>query len=299
MVYQKLAKKVPNSLPTKSNPWKRLVVFFFLISLLFLFSRHLSSTPSQIRSGLSSIIAPTPTPWKPIENYQPPLIKQSDSYTILFVGDSMTEALGPNFDELRKDLTVYYPQKVFGLFNYGFGSTNIFTVDKRLHETTQYNGQTFPPILGRYSDIVIIESFAYNPLSEYPLQQGLIMQNETLNKIVYDIVSSKPNTLIIFLATIAPSKKFFGQGSVALSPEKRRQWAEERIAYLENHITYAQNHHIPLINVYEKSLDKNGEANLKYINSNNYIHPSAAGIQLISQTIADYFHTNNLLPITP
>jgi len=44
--------------------------------------------------------------------------------TIVFIGDSMTEYLG-NFDELRKYLKHYYPDKKFLLLNYGFSSTNI------------------------------------------------------------------------------------------------------------------------------------------------------------------------------
>jgi hypothetical protein len=270
-----------------------LLLLFILFFVTFLIQYPQITRPNL---GFDSTSSANLIDWKPIENYQPPTIKPSDSYTVLFIGDSMTEALGHNFDELRKTLSIYYPKKEFGLFNYGYGSSNIFSVSKRLHESTQYNGITNPPALDRYSDIIIIESFAYNPPSEYSLDEGLVMQNKTLDKIVFDIVSTRPDTLIVFLATIAPSKTRFGLGVVSLSVEKRKEWAEERAAYLQNHITYARNHNIPLINVYEKSLDKNGEANLKYIDPNNYIHPSYQGVKLISEEIANFFYEKNIVP---
>ena len=39
-----------------------------------------------------------------------------------------------------------------------------------------------------------------------------------------------------------------------LSPEQRKEWANERTAYIKNHIEYARSHNIPLINIFEKSL---------------------------------------------
>ncbi len=50
--------------------------------------------------------------------------QKAPDYTMVFLGDSMTENLG-NFDELRGYLKDYYPDKNFLLLNYGFSSTNI------------------------------------------------------------------------------------------------------------------------------------------------------------------------------
>ncbi len=159
-----------------------------------------------------------------------------------------------------------------------------------------YLGKTIPPIFGRYFDVIVIESFAYNPLSQFGIEQGLVLQNETLDRLIARIVEAKPESLIIFLATIAPSKPNFGKGVTDFTTEERIQQASERIAYLENHISYAKKHNIPLINVYENSLDKNGNALLKYISPESYIHPSPEGVRLISRTIADFLHQNNILP---
>jgi lysophospholipase L1-like esterase len=240
----------------------------------------------------------TPTPtvkvYKLIDQYDPPKIATASSYTLIFLGDSMTEALGENFDFLRLDLAKYYPNKVFGLFNYGFGSTDILSIQDRLDNSTTYEGKVFQAVLDRYFDIILIESLGTNPLSKYPLEIGLQKQTEALEVMVAKIADTHPDSLIVFVATIAPSQ-FYGKGVVDLSPEIRIQWANERRAYIENHISFAKKHNIPLINVYEKTLDVNGVTISKYINPGNYIHPSVAGVTLVSQTIADYLFQNEIL----
>jgi lysophospholipase L1-like esterase len=238
---------------------------------------------------------PTPKIYKAIEYYLPPIIPNLPSYTLIFIGDSMTESLGENFDALRVDLKKYYPNKVFGLFNYGFGSTNILSTEERLNFETTYQGKTLPAILGRQFDVVLIESFGNNPLSEYPLEDGLQKQTAALDHMVAEIVDTHPSSLIVFVATIAPSQAYYGKGAVDLSVVVRNRWANERRAYIENHINYAVKHNIPLINVYEKSIDKDGLTMIKYLNKSNYIHPSNEGVNLISQMIADYFYKNSVL----
>ena len=64
-------------------------------------------------------------------------IKPSRSYTLVFVGDSMTEYLG-NFDEMQNYLGKYYPKDKFLLLNYGFGSTNILSVPDRLEKVSDH-----------------------------------------------------------------------------------------------------------------------------------------------------------------
>ena len=276
----------------------KIIISLFLIALIvvFIFPKSKSVIKTLPIVNLLPVSTPQPTPkiLKMIDQYVAPTIKNKESPTIIFLGDSMTEALGENFDFLRKDLEKYYPKKVFGLFNYGFGSTNILSAKERLQKDTTYSGKNFQAILNRYFDIILIESFGTNPLSEFPLAQGLQKQTEALDQIVAELVDTHPDSLIVFVATVAPSSSY-GKGVVNLSPQVRIQWANERRAYIENHISYAKKHNIPLINVYEKTLDKNGLTINKYINSGNYIHPSVAGVSLISQTIADYLYKNKIL----
>lgn len=211
-------------------------------------------------------------------------VKYPQDYTIVLLGDSMTEKLG-NFDELRAYLKKYFPGKTFALLNYGFGSTNILSAPERLEKET-YHGRVFRPILGIAFDIILIESFGHNPLSELPLEEGLQKQTETLNQMVQEVKKVNPKAKIVFVATIAPNSKRYAEGIVTLLPEKRTEWARERVAYIQNHISYAHTHHIPLIDIYSKSLSSGGDGNLDYINTADFIHPSASGIYLISEEIA-------------
>ena len=221
-------------------------------------------------------------------------VKYPPDFLVVLAGDSMTEYLG-NSDELRVFMSEYYPGKTFDFLNYGFGSTNILSLPDRLTGWTEH-GRPFKPILDIPFNMIIIESFGHNPLSEFPLEEGLKKQNETLDKVIELIKSKKPDAEIVFLATLSPNKKVYAGHLVDLSPEERVKWADERVAYIKNHIEYANSRSIPLINVYEKSLDVDGNGNLKYIEDKNYIHPSPTGIIFISREIADFIYENKLLP---
>lgn len=261
-----------------------------LISVIVFVLVSSKGTGIQLPTELESVF-PSPTP---IAHYSPPSIKKNEAYTIIFVGDSMIGSLGGNFDYLREELTNYYPDSVFGLFNYGYGSTNILSLKERLEEETVYLGKTNEAILDRALDIIIIGSFGHNPLSELPLSEGLAKQTEILDDAVLQLVTQKPGTLIVFLAEFAPSRQTYAKGSVELTPEQRSIWVSERRAYIENHITYANNHNIPLINIYEKSMI-NGDVNLDFINKDNNIHPSSTGLIFMSKEIADFLHSNAIL----
>lgn len=274
--------------------------FFVGLVVLSVYAWGTRTIKSPIKVAVPTLIAkiiptPSPTPFPVIEHYVAPVIPPHPSYTLIFAGDSMTEAFGENFDYLRLNFKKDYPNKEFGIFNYGFGSTNILSLMDRLQNETIYQGRNFMAILPRYFDIIFIESMGTNPLSQYSLDKGLQMQTEALDRIVAELVGTHPNSLIIFTTTIAPSQTLFGKGAVDLAPEVRNKWANERRAYMENHINYAKNHDIPLINIYEKTMDKNGLTLQKYLDSSNYIHPSADGVRLMSQMITDYLFQNKIL----
>lgn len=249
--------------------------------------------PSISRFNLSPLQVASPS-----AAYKPPPTKvaPAESYTIILVGDSMTDYLGENADQLGKYLKEYYPDKIFGIFNYGFGSTNILSVKERLEKTTTYKDKQFYPILERYFDLILIESFGYNPLAQYSLEEGIKKQNEALDEIVESIRKTHPDSEIIFVATIAPSKARYAENVVDISIENRTQQATERMIYIANHIQYAQQHNIPLVNIFEKSLNEDGSANLSFINPTDYIHPSAEGVDLISKEIAKFIYETGILP---
>ena len=221
-------------------------------------------------------------------------VKYPQDYTIVLLGDSMTETLG-NSVELKQFLSSHYPGKTFEVLNYGFGATNILSVMNRITKETEH-GRKFRPLNEIDYDLILLESFGQNPLSEYGLEEGLKRQNEELLKIVDKLKETNPEGKIVFVATISPNKRLFAKNQVDLSDQKRAEWVNERIAYIKNHIAYGESHQIPVINIFAKSLMDNGDGNPDYISTDDYIHPSPTGIIFISREIADFIYLNNIFP---
>lgn len=224
----------------------------------------------------------------------PQTIKPKDSYTIVLVGDSMTDYLG-NL-ELQSKLKEKYFNKEIKIHNFSIGSTNILTLPDRLQNLTNFNGKISESILNTNFDLIIIESFGNNPLPGN-LEDGFRKHNETMDKARKMIKDRQPQALVVLLATIAPHIDRYAEGIANLTTEERRKWAKERDAYIRNHIDYAKKNNLPLINVYQKSLDSNGGGNIDYINTGDFIHPSTTGVQFLNQEIAGYIFKNRLLPL--
>mgnify|MGYP001571993586 CR=1 FL=1 len=267
----------------------KLAIINFVIILGVLAAFFLSTRTST--SDKPAVI-PKPNPIK-VDVEGKTKVRYPDDYVLVLVGDSMTETLG-NSDEIRKLFAKYYPGKTFDILNYGFGSTNILSLQKRLTEKT-YHGREFRSITEIDFHLILIESFGHNPLSDYSLEEGLRKQSEILTEAVATIRKENPKAGILFVATLAPSKKSYGRKTIGLTNEQRKIWVEERMAYIENHIKFARENNIPLVNIYEKSLNRYGDVNLDYINKDDFIHPSPKGIIFISTQIAEFIYQNELL----
>lgn len=222
-------------------------------------------------------------------------VKYPQDYTIVLLGDSMTETLG-NADELRGYLNEYFPDKTFEVLNYGYGSTNILSAKERLTQTTHHSGRDFRPILDIDFDYLIIESFGHNPLSEYPLEEGLKKQTEALDDIFSLVATTSGKEKLLFLGTIGTDKKTYAKNSQPdLSAQVRKQWAQERDIYIQNHLSQAKFYGIPGIDVFSASLDSNRNVKSYLVRDDDNIHPSPKGTLFISKKIADFLVKNNLV----
>lgn len=208
----------------------------------------------------------------------------------------MTDYLGSGV-EIKRYLKNYYPQKNIDIHNFSVGSTNILTLPERLQNLTNYNGKISEPILNTNFDLIIIESFGHNPLSQFPLDEGLKKHNEILDQAISMIKQRQPQALVILMATIAPHNDRYGEGVVNLSTEERIKWAKERASYIKNHIAYAKNHRLNVINIYQKSLDETGGGNMDYIDTRDFIHPSPTGIEFMAGEIANFIFRKRILPL--
>jgi lysophospholipase L1-like esterase len=247
--------------------------------------------------------SPTPTPKKdePFGIYTSPKIPKKDVYIIFMVGDSMTEALGPYGSKINESLNALYQstpgnQRIV-IDNYATGSTNLLGLQDAMKQKTKNSDNVLDPLLSRQFDVLLIESFGYNPLSQLGIDAGLKKQTQTLDALMNLLTTTHPKSAIIFVATIAPNKKTYAQ---EVSPDEtlaeREAQAEERMEYIKNHIAYAIAHDIPLIDIYNKSLTPEGDGDLSYINPNDHIHPSFKGIDFIGKEIANFIYDNQILP---
>lgn len=227
--------------------------------------------------------------------YKNPIIPKSQSYRIIIVGDSIVNSLGLNANVLREDLIKYYPDNEFVTYNYGYPSTNVLSLYQRLTQTTNDGAKDNQAILTQQFELIVIESFGNNPLSQFALTDGLQKQNEELERSVNVILTQKSNAALAFLTPIALDPINYARGSQELSAEVRKQWVVERIAYIDNHRKFSQEKGIPVIDVYNASLKLDGTVDKSYI-SDDFIHPSNKGIELISQTIADYIFNHKIFP---
>lgn len=220
-------------------------------------------------------------------------IKYPHDYTIVLLGDSMTEILG-NSDELRGYLNEYYPDKTFEVLNYGYGSTNIMSAKERMIKPSYHGNRDFQPISNIDFDYLIVESFGHNPLSEYK-EDGLYAQETVLNDLVEYVATTSGKEKLIFMSTIGTNKETYAKTKKDLTDDIRREWALERDGFLKNHIEYAKKHGIPYIDIFSASLDSKGDAKQYLVRDDDYLHPSPKGVLFISKKIADFFFQNNLI----
>lgn len=279
-----------------------IIYFIYLISVVGFLSVLRSHKSFPILSPVltQKPIVPTPTPFI-FTTYTPPKIEKKDVYKIAMIGDSMTAALGPHGGGMSEYMNSLYKKEGAtsqGIIIDNFAkSSNLLAVDEQLNSKVSISEYTFEPLLSTDYDLILVESFGYNPLSEFGVEEGVKKQTEALNNLMTTLITKRPKMAIVFVTTIAPNKKLYAKKTQPNnSEEERSKQAEERIAYLVNHNAYAQSHNIPLINIYEKSLTSLGDGDTKYINATDNIHPSFAGVDFIGHTIGDYLYDNQILP---
>ncbi len=214
---------------------------------------------------------------------------------IAFLGDSMTDTLGADLRLVRDELMKVYPGASFTLLNYGVGGENIVSGLERVTRETTYLGAVRPPLISMAPDVIVIESFAYNP---FIFETGALEQHWlSLAYIVDAIRANLPDTRIVIAATIAPNSTVFGDGAprLAFSPEDKKERTRVIKQYLENALRFAQSEKLPIADAYHPSLDSSGEGRLLYINPGDHLHYSDAGRQLFARTVVETIATNTLL----
>ncbi|HLD24897.1 MAG TPA: SGNH/GDSL hydrolase family protein, partial [Patescibacteria group bacterium] len=168
---------------------------------------------------------------------------------------------------------------------------------RRLTNGYSYLGLGRNAVVSEKPDVIVVESFGYNPYPLPDLSDALTKHWLKLAEIVDTIRRELPETKIVIAATIAPNWDTFGDGApfISMSPEGKRTKVEEIKKYIESTIGFAKSQGLPLANAYTPSLDGNGNGKLTYINPGDHIHYSDSGRNLMAQKIADAIIGNRLL----
>jgi hypothetical protein len=272
------------------------VIFFSILAgiLLSVFLPHLlQETLSPQNSITSTQTSPDKTTFSDVLSSATKSASQSavlgtkiqGPVTIAILGDSMVDTLGRDLKPLSQTLLQYYPKVNFTLLNYGVGAQKAEEALTQLSQEHNYPNQKLPAPLLANPDIVVIESFAYNhpPTNE----EGLRLRRQTLAKIISE-VKSKTHAEVLILATISPNDQKFALGAPGINwdDNQRKIEAQAVRSFIEDTIKYANGAGLPLIDAYTPSLDANKNGKEIYINPVDNIHPSEAGIELVSDLIA-------------
>ncbi len=248
---------------------------------------------SQIQNPI-----PSPTPKPQVLGAQTEVpVRQAKrkTYTIAVLGDSMVDTLGPGVPHLKNALSSRYPGVTFSILNYGVGGTNIEYGIERITNSYAYLGNQIVSLASVSPDIVVIESFAYNPFPD--TNGGVDRHWLALAKALDTIKQNLPHANVVIAATIAPNSLTFGDGApgIAFTPQDKQERTSIIKSYLESTVKFAHSQHLPLADAYHASKDGNGDGILRYINGGDHIHYSDPGRALVAAKIADAITSNHLL----
>lgn len=218
---------------------------------------------------------------------------------IVALGDSMTNSAGAGCPQLSNELEKHYPGRKFDIYNYGVGGTRVGYGLWRLTHDYEFHDKKYEALIKLNPDIVLIESFAYNNGSDGLREDGLPHFREMHRQIV-ETLRQKTNAKIVYVVTIAPDMEHFLESvpSFFNTPVSIRKWmAEDRVVYLEETIKIARELGLPVVNVYQASLDaaEKGIPLGCWIDPEDWIHPSEEGNQFIAENIVKVFAEKKLI----
>ena len=248
------------------------------------FGQLLTYTPPQV---LGATIEEQPTPTLT------PKPTRKNVFTIAVLGDSMVDTLGPGVPHLKDRLSKLYPGIIFNILNYGVGAENIDSGISRLTNNYTYLGEAKSSLVSQHPDIVIVESFGYNPFVD-PASE-LDRHWLAMAKIIDVLKDSMPGVKIVIAATIAPNATIFGDGVLNWNATEKSEKVVRVKSYLENAIKFAKSQGLPLANAYSPSLQADGNGKPGYINPGDHIHYSDAGRELFAEKVTSTIVSYKLL----
>lgn len=266
------------------------------VSLILFTKSSPAETPQSSPLVLSEtrtavVLSPTPTPTaSPSPSPTPaPSLKpkpNKDFYIVAAFGDSMVDTMGENLDYLDKAMMARYPTTKFKFYNYGIGSQNVVEANGRFESHFNNKTRDYDPINKINADVIIISSFAYNPLYPYDKNSYINALRDVINK------AKATKAQVYLLAEIAPLRTGFGKGPGGVNWDQAK--TAEHVGFilqnLDAAISLSKETNTPLINAYGESQVDGKYGDRTYVSSHDGIHPSIEGeifmANIIAETIA-------------
>jgi lysophospholipase L1-like esterase len=248
--------------------------------------------PSVSFGQIHSAPSPSPAPAKaaePVRTVKPKV------YTVALLGDSMIETLGERAPDLASGLKVFFPGTSWNVLNYGIGATQAESAIERILKPFTYGGKKRLALSDAKPDLVIVESFAYNPYARGV--QDLPRYETQLTRLFYTLNSTLQNVPIILAVAMAPDGNTFGDGApgIRFTPQEKTEKVKTITAYQSTAVRFARSNNIPLADAYSPSLLDNGNGNPVFISAKDHIHYSAAGKMLLTQKIIETVTAQHLV----
>lgn len=232
--------------------------------------------------GETVVATPVPTDNFVASNFdfvqESPIPQENKKVKVALLGDSMIDTLG-NFDSLKILLEFLKKDHEWEIINYGVGSSNAGYGLYRVTNKYDYQGKHYQSLLEENPDIIIVESFAYN---HGDMTEG--KYQDTLKRIFETLKQNQKR--VILLATIAPSKANYARGAVDWSDEYRSSEYEKTRRFMDLSMDAARQSKVEIVNAFHASFDGDKGGNEKYINKNDWIHPSPEGAEFIASLLA-------------
>lgn len=275
------------------------IIFLFLYNIGSVVHYQTKKTKAEIKQpviasvrgvhtqvNLAPTLAPTLAPVasyvpSPTQQPQPPPLPKN-TYSIAIIGDSMVDTMGERLEYLEHALKQAYPTTQFNLYNYGKGSENVIEGLARIDTAFTYKDRSYPALSVVKPDLIIVGSYAYNPLTAYDRDMHWLKLAELIKK----CGTITPHVYI--LAEIAPLREDFGRGPQGINWEESIRVAHSKkiTEQLENAIGLSTSLKVPLINVYQASVtDEQYTVKREYVNTSDGIHPSVEGHMLTADEI--------------
>ena len=209
-------------------------------------------------------------------------IPVKESYVVAAIGDSMVETMGDSLDYLRAELRLKYPATGFAFYNYGIGSENIEEALFRFDKPFDRGNRHHVSISDLHPDIIIVGSWAYNPLFPHNPGKYSAKFSEMISKV------KATGAKVYVLSEIAPLSEGFGEGPGGVNwPNEIVKPHEERIIEgLQMAAILGKNMGVEIVDAFDKSKASGNFGRSDLVSSHDGIHPSILGEKFMASLIA-------------